>query len=339
MAARQAAQTVPLVSRNTLLDQNQHAGSGRDKERKERPPTGRSFVTPWQRATVLVARRAAYIPSGRPLTFTGGGGGATYRGRDVRAYSRLRPPARRRLIGAEREELSLSRSAASFCETVDSQKSNIAIQDSSLLSIVATTRGSERSSPMTATRAARCSSNPEQRADVCSAVSSSSLSAQRWHCAVGSLPAILKRYRPKHPWPVNICVSRKVTGWAASAVAAHPVRENRADRLDGTEAGRRVRQTTRPCQHGPPRLKPLRFHYTFARAPFPPRAEVATPPVIGSERLRLQVQGWRPGEQARRIEGDGAVSSDRPDRDRALRTSQRGDVLAGQGVAPYGSAV
>ncbi|XP_028031285.1 uncharacterized protein LOC114243854 [Bombyx mandarina] len=43
--------------------------------------------------------------------------------------------------------------------------------------------------------------------------------------------------------------------------------ENRADRLDGTEAGRRVRQTTRPrLQHGLPRLEPPRSGCTCARA-------------------------------------------------------------------------
>ncbi|XP_062525677.1 uncharacterized protein LOC134199242 [Bombyx mori] len=63
------------------------------------------------------------------------------------------------------------------------------------------------------------------------------------------------------------CESAQVAGGETSAVAAHPVCENRADRLDGTEAGRRVRQTTRPrLQHGLPRLEPPRSGCTCARA-------------------------------------------------------------------------
>ncbi|XP_062527900.1 uncharacterized protein LOC134200013 [Bombyx mori] len=63
------------------------------------------------------------------------------------------------------------------------------------------------------------------------------------------------------------CESAQVAGGETSAVAAHTVRENRADRLDGTEAGRRVRQTTRPrLQHGLPILEPPRSGCTCARA-------------------------------------------------------------------------
>lgn len=104
------------------------------------------------------------------------------------------------------------------------------------------------------------------------------------------------------------CESAQVAGGETSAVAAHPVRENRADRLDGTEAGRRVRQTTRSrLQHGLPILEPPRSGCTCARA--------------------------------RRLVGDCEVSLNNSDCDRALPASQRGDVLVGKDVAPDGCSV
>lgn len=137
-------------------------------------------------------------------------------------------------------EISLSRSAVSFCDITSSQKDTTASHDSALPTILRTTAGSDRSPPTSFVRIRRCSSHATYSASVCSAVSSPQWT-QWWHRASGSLP-MRHRYLPKQPCPD----SPKRQGAVPSP---EPIVEYWPDRLDGSEAGGRAQKPLPPFRH------------------------------------------------------------------------------------------
>lgn len=129
-----------------------------------------------------------------------------------RTNRRLLTPPCRRQMGCARGSASCSLSAASFRDITPSQKAT-ADQASSLPTILRTTAGSERSSPITLTRT-RWFVHARQNSSVYCAMSwqlplSLSPPPLQWcHLSSSSLPALRHRYLPKHPCPDSICTNQ-----------------------------------------------------------------------------------------------------------------------------------